>query len=121
MITKTIGRAMAAQLDRVNESPERLKERLAEANQTIDNLREQLRKLKAENSDLRLKLRGEATDTTTITGEVFNGRPVLTIAAAAKLARFDYHKAYRRVSNEKWQAVQLPDRSWRVYADQSLN
>lgn len=126
MITKQIGRAMAAAVTRVNESPERLQERLDEANAIIDNLRAQMRELKRELSAYRLNspeyvvgTRNGASEET-ITGEAINGRPVYTIAAAAKAAGMKYHSAYRRAISGKWESVQHPDRSWRVYADQAL-
>lgn len=124
MITKQIGRAMAAAVTRVNESPERLQERLDEANAIIDNLRAQMRELKRELSAYRLNSdeyrSGRTNHVADITGEAINGRPVYTIAAAAKAAGMKYHSAYRRAISGKWESVQHPDRSWRVYADQAL-
>lgn len=124
MMTPKIGRAMAAAVVRVNESPERLKERLDEANNTIDNLRAQIRELKRELSAYRLNS-DEYTGgrslapSETITGEAINGRPVFSIEAAAKAAGMKYHTAYRRVTSGKWEAVQRAG-IWRVFADQAL-
>lgn len=124
MMTKQIGRSMAAAVTRVNESPERLQERLDEANAIIDNLRAQMRELKRELSAYRLNSdeytgRGRASTPETITGEAINGRPVFSIEAAAKAAGMKYHSAYRRVTSGKWEAVQRAGQ-WRVYADQAL-
>ena len=63
---------------------------------------------------------GEVLGGEVSSGETLNGRPVLTIAQAAKAAGKHYQAAYRRVQSEKWQAVQLASGDWRVYADQSL-
>ncbi len=116
---KALARGFAAQLNRVNETPDRLKERLAEANAIIDTLRAQNRQLRRELEAYQL---GQLAppDPAIITGEAINGRPVLTIEAAAKAAGLKYHAAYRRATSGRWEAVQRADRSWRVYADQSL-
>lgn len=121
MLTRQSTAALAEVARRVNESPERLKERLDEANAIIDNLRAQNRQLRRELAAYQLAETAPIDPATVITGEAINGRPVMTIEAAAKAAGMKYHAAYRRVTSQRWQAVQRPDRSWRVYADQSLS
>lgn len=121
MLTRQSAAALAQSVIRVNESPERLKERLDEANAIIDNLRAQNRQLRRELAAYQLGELAPTDPATTITGESINGRPVYTIEAAARAAGMKYHAAYRRVTSQRWEAVQRPDRSWRVYADQSLS
>jgi len=132
MISKEIGHAMAVQVKRVNKnkSAVELAGDLAIALQTIDSLRARIRQLERapqpvevfDGSPLsaRRGVGGEVPGGEVSSGETLNGRPVLTIAQAAKAARKHYQSAYRRVQSGKWQAVQLSSGDWRVYADQPL-
>lgn len=121
-LSKEAAHAMAVQVKRVNKnkSAVELAGDLAIALQTIETLRARIRQMERAPQVLYESNSASAAHITLPPGETLNGRPVLTIAQAAKAAHKHYQAAYRRVQSGKWQAVQLPSGDWRVYADQPL-
>ena len=141
MISSPIGRAMATAVQRVNTNPSHLSDRLADAEATINELRTLLRQRDATINSLHDQLaslasenapllgRGVGGEASLPSGEVailsqpghaLDGRPVLTIAEAAKAAGVSYISAWRYVDSGHWSARSEGSR-WLVYADQPLS
>lgn len=121
-------KSMAAQLDRVNNDPAKLREKIADLEETVARMREELKLLRSENLGLRETIDLLPEDHPGIRHlanwdkRKIGNRPVLTIAEAARQAGCTYWTAYRSVTvYQDWSAIQTDDRQWLVYADQPLN
>lgn len=114
MITPSMGRAMAAQLDRVNELDNpvvvRLRAELADARAEIKHLRERLAAF-------------EDSGATAAGGPLtVHGRPAITVAAAARITGLSIATICRYCADGHWQAVQPAGTNrWLIYADQPLS
>lgn len=117
-ITSEIGSAMAeaVQRNKKGQSPQQLAAELEKALNLIQILTEKNRRLEAR---LAVRPSGEIPqiDGAAWTGETIDGRPVVTLAQAAKTCRLSYQSAYRRIASGKWDAAQLGSRDWRVFVD----
>jgi hypothetical protein len=123
MMTRQVGRALAAQLDRVNQSPDRLRERNAELEQANESLVAEVLSLRAalEAAQLMIDDLVDGKPATPPPGDTFNGRPVLSIREAAKRANVGYWTAFGYVQDQWWEAHQKPNKEWVVFADRPLN
>lgn len=119
-ISRDIGRAMSTQLERVNHTPERLLERIAQLEDQLDLLRGMLRVKESENTDLRAVLESRGSDRPAAP-QLFNGRPVITPNEAAARTWTSRSTVNRYLTSGYWQGIQVPGSNrWWVYADQPL-
>lgn len=124
MITKEVGRAMAAQLDRVNNSPDRLRERIEELEQANESLVAEVLSLRAALEAAQLMIDDLADGKPAAQpppGDTYQGRPVLSIKEAAKRAGVSYWIAFGYVQTGWWKAEQKPNKEWVVFSDKPLN
>lgn len=134
MTTRTptpIQRAMAAQLKRVNESPEVLLRRLAEAEAQIairDELITKLQQRLIDQEADRLSSpspsmergQGGEVHSSTKALEYLNNRPVLTLKQVAAHIGVEYHSAARYARAGAWQLTKVNGTVY-VYADQPIS
>lgn len=111
VITKQIGRAMSAQLDRVNS--QNILQRLTDLEEENRALREELKALRAAR-ELPAMPAAERT-----TATLHNGRPVLTWAQLEKKMPYSYHQI-RRYTLAGWEHT-IINGTYFVYVDQPLN
>lgn len=76
IVTRAVGLAMATQLERVNDSPERLKERIQEMQVEINRLREQIDRQRRTIEDLRGTAPETAIEHHLASHDILAGRPV---------------------------------------------
>lgn len=130
MTTRTLGRAQAVQLDRVNDPDRRdtiadLEAEIARLNGMLGNAQRRINEMQLYIKSLEAAPR-DRTPAQPSTATMHNGRPVLTLhEVAARLKGYKTHKsayaaAWRMCNSGAWQAVQLDNRQWLVYADQPL-
>lgn len=121
MTTSVLARGLSAQLRRVNESPERLRERIAD-------LERQIARRDAIIADLRAQLANTGTvgahshapigeGLKTITHA---GRPAVTAATIARLHGVNISSVYRRLQSGKLQGAFVSGH-WIVYTDQEIS
>lgn len=113
-----VGRAMTAQVNRVNEFA------------MLDDLQQQLTDALTENTRLRgLLAKYEGFDTDTLNrgyvetpqGKFYNGRPVIALIDAPMFTGLNYIQCYRRLKAVNgWQGVQRDNGHWLIYTDQPL-
>jgi Fic family protein len=113
VISNRIGHAMSQQLDRVNNSQERLQERIDELERTNARLREQLRK-----AHDRIEVYELDTPYYPV-GLTYSGRPTLTAAEAATAAGVSRATVTRYVQSGYWQGDRIGGRLM-IYGDQPL-
>jgi uncharacterized coiled-coil protein SlyX len=116
------GRSLAKLVENHNDNPTRLKERIAELEDTVAVQAETIRKLRAELAAIE---DASANQAPADSRRLINGRPAVTLREAAKLARISYQAAYRRIKREVrsapgWAHHQDESRIIWVYTDQSL-
>lgn len=125
MMTKQIGKAMLAQVERVNDSPERLREIIAEQSDEIERLKAALAAAHdiidqvAPDAIRRPKAAGVSQTRASLEAATLNGRPVISVAEAGKRARVNYFTAVRYLQSGWWRGELISNR-WMVYADQPL-
>ncbi len=125
MITKQIANAMLAQVERVNDSPERLREIIAEQDDQIEKLKAALAAAHdildqvAPDAIRRPKAAGASRTRDILEATTHNGKPVLSVAEAADRARVNYFTAVRYLQSGWWRGELVRNR-WMVYADQPL-
>lgn len=119
-----IARAMAEQVDRVNERT------AADPEEEIRRLRAEIAKLKQRIDEQQLyieTLTGDVPAKPQASGKMLNGRRVITISEAAAAMIYHgsskpgarYAAAWREVKAGRWEAIKDAG-VWMVYADQSL-
>lgn len=113
-INSDMGAAMAEAVKRnkKKKSPQQLAAELEQALRLVEILKEKNRKL-----ELQLARPDVKPDVGGWTGETVEGRPVVTLAQAARTLNLSYQSAYRRIASGKWEATQLGSRDWRVFVD----
>lgn len=111
-------RGMVAQLNRVNQSPARLLEKIADLERENRHLRERLAEAHAELRAYRsvplAETSGEGFKTIT-----HNGRPAVTAAQIAQLHGVNVSNVYRKLQKNKL-AGALVNGHWIVYTDQDI-
>ena len=119
-----IARAMAAQVDRVNSDPARLRAALDQANEENARLRARLDRLRRECDALQSRIAaledGGAVMPDQPIGQFYDGRPYLTAQQAADRTRLSLATVNRYCHCGHWQAVQPDGYHWIVFADQPL-
>ena len=123
MMTRQVGRALAAQLDRVNQNPDRLRERIAELEQANEMLVAKVARLTAalEAHQTIIDDLVEGKPAQPPPGDTYNGRPVLSISEAAERVGLSYWTAFGYVQTQYWEAHQKANKEWVVFADRPLN
>lgn len=124
-ITRPVARAMSAQLNRVNNDPDTLRERIGELEDQIALLREMNKQKDRRIFDLEDQLTaaesGARLDVSSAP-QTYQGRPVLTPTQAAARAWISRSSVNRYLTSGYWAGVQLPGSNrWLVYADQPLS
>ncbi len=125
MITKQIGEAMLAQVERVNDSPDRLREVIAEQADQIERLKAALAAAHdildqvAPDAIRRPKAAGPSSLSNSLEATTHNGKPVISVAESARRARVNYFTAVRYLQSGWWRGELVSNR-WMVYADQPL-
>lgn len=121
-ISKTIGSAMTTQLERVNNSDERLREknrRLLESNEILRNrlreLQEEVARLSLQLDDTQSKLEYTAPNAP----RLHHGRPVIDARTASKRSGIALHTVYRYLREGHWQADTVGGQ-YVIFADQPL-
>lgn len=136
VITREIGGAMVAQLDRVNgvrtegsapdaaklmrhSTVKELQDVLDGYEYQLEQMRQQLRHEREWNQQLEAEL-AQARGSSEIAPAAvsLNGRPVITCAEAAKRSGCSVATVNRYLNSAFWQGVQQTNGRWLVYADQ---
>jgi DNA-binding IclR family transcriptional regulator len=116
MITKQAGRAMAAQLDRVNDAIRH--EEIARLQRENDRLRQQIAQLREQLAAY--EDQGYSAPKRAI-GKTIDGRPVLSIKEVATMLHEPYYRVWRAIEAGYIAATQDSSRQWRVYGDQPIS
>lgn len=108
--TEDMGRALATQVRRVNNDPERLRERIAE-------LEAQVERQRAIIASYRREREPEAPPV----GSMYNGRPIITALEAAQWKGVSKATVCRYLQTGHWQGVRVDNTGrWAVFTDQPL-
>lgn len=112
-ISKRIGRAMAVQIERVNDRAS------LDLETEVARLRQQLAEAQRQNAILRERIAGFEAEAD---GPIMvNGRPALTARQAAARVGVSVATVSRYLTSSHWQGTQDLSGRWFIYADQALS
>lgn len=126
IITSTIGKAMATQLDRVNDDSAYLRNKVERIQTSNEELRRKWREAQTEINRLQIALDEAQRKLSMIESAdsdskhpTHNGRPVMTVKQAVKQTGIPAHTIYRYLRSGHWAAAEVAGQ-YRIYADQPL-
>lgn len=119
-LDRKIAAARVTQIDRVNNDPERLKERVDELTRQNEHLLEQLRAARRRIAELNERVDDLAGAGAADAAVDTPGRPTLNAREAAYRKHVGYHTVCRYLRQGHWQGYKDDFGHWHVYADQPM-